>query len=853
METINKLVKLLWAKSNPYKSLRQHMVEVGETAGALLRNSIYSTILHELSEQLGLSEDDTVRTVCYIASLHDIGKCHPDFQKSDPHIAEFIAENELKAEPSLISGFRHEKYSAVITERILKNERKYAKPEKDLICRVVILHHQGKEGVNYYDRLTDLTRHKPWIDAQNAIEEELYNFYKPAVFKLNGAHADSVGMLLTGIIIFADWIASGEFFFNEPALDNINDIARNAQKRAQDFILHSGYSLGDKIECDNIYDLWEWMNPSDLRPLQSSINDYFAHEPRKDIAAVIIEAPMGEGKTEAGLYSAIRMGNDLGKQGIYVALPTAATANQMYTRVAQVLDENGVGKVRLLHSTAALSDIATAKEKIDTEDGRIALSWTTPIKRGLLSPNAVGTIDQAMMAALAIKYGVLRLLGLATKVLIIDEIHAYDTYMSEIIFTLLKWCRALKIPVVMLSATLPTDKYKDMLAIYDCKNEVKRPYPCVTIIKNDQSMDLLNVGDTFMKMKLICTIHFEKADDYDYINELAFSKVEEGGCLCLLVNTVQRAQTLYRLLKEKNNKDCEIILFHARFSVKLRQETENRCLRLFGKDKSERPVKAILVATQVVEQSLDLDFDAMITDIAPIDLILQRAGRVHRHRNTQRPCKLKEASVDVLTAPPGAFSIYQQVLIDLTANVLAQKDTISLPEDIPTLVSLVYDNIDQADFQRQMEYRFEEDMKKSEASIVRLHDPSPKGFMLGRGRETLTFDDSENAFSFLSAKTRDGEVTVSIALLNCELYNIIKSSIKLSNELLRHVFSESVSITLKSVSELINENEQLFYKCDGLLNGTYILPSEDGRCVFEDGSLIEMDREIGLIIERKKK
>ncbi|MFR6378830.1 MAG: DEAD/DEAH box helicase [Evtepia sp.] len=167
---------------------------------------------------------------------------------------------------------------------------------------------------------------------------------------------------------------------------------------------------------------------------------------------VLIEAPMGEGKTEAGIYAALQMARQWKKHGFYVGLPTSATSNQMVGRMREFLALHGLeDTVRLLHSMAWLVDEDLPEMQFDTEEKAYAARWLLPVRRGLLAPYAVGTVDQAMMAVLMVKYGVLRLLGLAQKTLVIDELHSYDVYMSELIERLLEWCKALEIPVVMLS------------------------------------------------------------------------------------------------------------------------------------------------------------------------------------------------------------------------------------------------------------------------------------------------------------------------------------------------------------------------------------------------------------------
>ncbi|MBQ3590315.1 MAG: DEAD/DEAH box helicase, partial [Clostridia bacterium] len=217
-----------------------------------------------------------------------------------------------------------------------------------------------------------------------------------------------------------------------------------------------------RIHEKHIWDIWSWMKPESLRPVQSVLDTYLSSKNEMPVL-MILEAPMGEGKTEAGIYAALQMAEYWTKNGLYIGLPTAATSNQMHNRVNSLLETHHIGAARLLHSMAWLEE--TDDTSVKDADNEYS-DWLKPSKRALLSPWAVGTVDQVLMSVLRVKYGVLRLLGLFGKVLVLDEIHAYDAYMSSIIKRLLEWCKVLKIPVVMLSATLPEEKRAELLAVY---------------------------------------------------------------------------------------------------------------------------------------------------------------------------------------------------------------------------------------------------------------------------------------------------------------------------------------------------------------------------------------------------
>ena len=236
--------------------------------------------------------------------------------------------------------------------------------------------------------------------------------------------------------------------------------------------------------------------------------------------------------------------------------------------------------------------------EFETEEARYAAGWLLPARRGLLSSYAVGMVGQAMMSVLMVKHGVLRLLGLAGKALAIDELHAYDVYMSEILHRLLEWCRVLEIPVVLLFAALPPEKRGQMLSA--CTDERAEPcYPAVTAVTESGKMIVRLVSCTERRQTVrvsLCPLLRREEE----IARMAAGLVEQDGCLCVLLNTVRQAQAVCSVLRTVGFAG-ELLLFHARFSAGQRDEIEWRCIRLLGKDKAHRSKKAILAATQVVE------------------------------------------------------------------------------------------------------------------------------------------------------------------------------------------------------------------------------------------------------------
>lgn len=512
--------------------------------------------------------------------------------------------------------------------------------------------------------------------------------------------------------------------------------------------------------------------PEGMRPLQRCCE----REANENALLTIIEAPMGEGKTEAALYLAGRICRAYNKRGIYLALPTAATSNQMVGRVRSLLSDHGSGNVRLLHSMAWLVDDAyVSANAFDIEDGQQASDWTKPLRRGMLSENAVGTVDQAMASVLRLKYGMLRLLGLAGKVLIIDEIHAYDIYMSTIIARLLEWCRMMKIPVILLSATMQDRQKLKYLNCYGIKDVVlAKEYPLITQVKDNGGLKQSIVGRAYMNR----IYYFNTAALGDNIEEIAGTVLEtakDGGCICVLMNTVRRAQILYRTLRDRDEKD--ILLFHARFPAARRAEIERNCLELFGK-KGKRPGRMILVCTQVVEQSLDVCFDAMITEIAPMDMLLQRAGRVHRHEGNIRPKRLSLPTITVIlpdaTAPAEAGErynvnglIYSPLVLQNTERLLLNRDCVHVPEDVRECVEEAYSEVAGDDLELYIKTATEEQLKVFKAESCIFPEPREDYFFgeSGNNAAGLRLEENDDAAIVKGAATRDGDETVRICFL----------------------------------------------------------------------------------------
>jgi CRISPR-associated endonuclease/helicase Cas3 len=365
----------------------------------------------------------------------------------------------------------------------------------------------------------------------------------------------------------------------------------------------------------------------------------------------IIEDLTGTGKTEAALTLAHRIMASGGADGLYVALPTMATANAMYGRVARayrsLFEVDSNPSLVLAHGDNKLvkefsDSILPVKEGVSREgygkDEETAIGKCTQWladnrKKSLLADVGIGTIDQALIAVLKSKYQSLRLFGLFGKVLIVDEVHACDSYMNEILKRLLEFHVRLGGSAILLSATLPTATKMEFAGVYSSSSDLveeqssKSPYPLVTHVtgSKQEEIEIPSASDVEKR------VNVEFLHNESEVEKYLFESAREGLCACWIRNTVHDAIEAYEKLKEKSG-DVENLLFHARFALGDRLDKERDIKSFFGKDgtHADRTGK-ILIATQVVEQSLDLDFDVMVSDLAPIDSLIQRAGRLRRH------------------------------------------------------------------------------------------------------------------------------------------------------------------------------------------------------------------------------
>lgn len=674
-----------WAKTDPISgkpalTVRDHCLIVGAVAEAVRR------LLPPACQRL--APEGTVT----LTAAHDIGKITPGFLlKARPH---WDFENALGQ--SFYEG-NHAKVSQAYLAS-LPSARLGHKPF-DWVLAAGGHHGKYPSPTGYVRKIVEDGLEWPALLRAELIEELEAVFGKlPAVDIPKGPLVH----WLTGFITFSDWIGSDTRWFPSATDGTLADreTAASVRNTAAGAVEEIGWHHREVHQEKHFRELFPGLeNP---RPLQDAL-----------IAAMdapglyIVEAPMGVGKTEAALAACYRRWTDGGERGLYFALPTQLTSNRIHARVstflANVISDPVVAS--LVHGNAWMQEGRVSKitPTAGDEKGAAELGvWYASGRKSLLAAFGTGTIDQAIMSCLPVKHSSLRLFALSGKMVIIDEVHSYDPYTSALVDRTVRWLLDVGCSVIVLSATLSSGRRQSLVrAARAEEREASMAYPLITKVANGS--DVSEAIPVDAEVAQSSSIQIERIDpSRESLWQDLADAAEAGACVVVIRNTVALAQETYRQIKSRcRDRGVLFGLVHSRFPQFMRDENEGIWMDHLGKNSRSRPSGCVLVATQVVEQSVDIDADLLVTDLAPVDLILQRLGRLHRH---QRPrptgfelprCIVLAPEVDwaqdgraikvalgpsAFVYPP--FSLFQadRVLSRLSGN------TISLPQDIRPLV-----------------------------------------------------------------------------------------------------------------------------------------------------------------------
>lgn len=774
-----------WGKAdsatNRWHPLVYHMLDVA----AVARKTISSNIVfcRNWSDQLDLKHEELLDIIAWIAAIHDLGKFASDFQCKIPELSEKL----IGIRKTNRIGESHPASAWLLWNRIIRKAMIQNHGIKEKLTSYILSeyfnsieplltasfgHHgaPSKEPQDHSPLILEALY--PKNTSSSALEliklflgvfpgaKKIFEDPEAVCKKQDVFRAFSFP--LSGLIITADWTASdpNNFFFeydmgdlqieNKLNTDGILRYYKKSLKQAEQVIERQGIksskpaTLGDPWRV--LFDDLQKYKPS---PLQQTVLDHnFSNDP----SLFIIEDIAGAGKTEAALILISRLMQGGMADGFYFGLPTMATSNGMYPRIAKLyeklFDEKEKPSLILAHGASALHEDFQksilpehVNENIDLEhneknksDNQLTSSaacrqWLADrSKKVFLAQVGVGSIDQAMLAVIYSRHFSLRMYGLGSRILIIDEVHAYDVYMQKIIQNLLQFQASQGKSVILLSATLPAYLKHNLSQSYlsglqnennsnKCsiienseivdKKESDVPYPLMTVIQKDR-IDPIPVQARSDNCRTV-SLNFIGIEDevYTFIENASNS----GKCIVWIRNTVGDVQNAYASLAQRISSD-KLLMFHSRFAMRHRQDIEDKVLSIFGSDSNEKQRKGqVLIASQVVEQSLDLDFDEMIIDLCPIDLVIQRVGRLRRHNRDATGNKINssdqrgQAILNIFGPDPdrvddknwykdhfpGASYVYDNPgILWRTASILKESGEIRIPDKLRFLVEMVY-------------------------------------------------------------------------------------------------------------------------------------------------------------------
>ncbi|WP_459830389.1 CRISPR-associated helicase Cas3' [Hydrogenophilus islandicus] len=710
--------------------LVDHCLDVAVVFRALLE-------LPHVARGLGALTESQKARLAVLAFLHDLGKCNWGFQaKADPnaretagHLLEAVA---LLYEPEL-QALWPPAWLELITDIAGWFQDDVGEQALQMLF-ASISHHGWPISLNdYWNQGADRDSLKWWrarkgYDPAAALAElsEAVRCAFPAAFAANVPKIDATPALqqrFAGLVMLADWIGSDTQFFPYRASPD-EDRQAFAQAAAERALAAIGLLPPKERRVEHFKATFGF----DPTPLQAKLAQELAISDATRL--VLVESDTGSGKTEAALAWFLRLYTAGKVDGLYFALPTRVAARELYTRVLRAVEaafpaQNRPGPVLLAAPgyvkvdgedlPALLTDpsgtlwdegwSADGKRQIDEKGAwrRDRLWSAARPKRFLAAPVAVGTIDQALLSVLQVKHSLLRSVCLDRHLLVVDEVHASDPYMREVLRALLDGHLQRGGWALLLSATLG----EAAAAPYfqrECQPlqaAIARPYPLITTRSSAIPIPATRTREVAVALSPTLT------DDAALLPPL-IDALARGARVLVVCNTVARANALFRAVEAaltEKRPDLLPALFalkgvrcphHGRFAREDRERLDAAVTAALGKGSAARA--QLLIGTQTLEQSLDIDADGLVTDLAPMDVLIQRFGRLHRHSDRPRPegFERPQALVRVpekelaayldregkLRAPAGLGAVYSDGrVLQLTWQSLAANPILQLPAE----------------------------------------------------------------------------------------------------------------------------------------------------------------------------
>lgn len=610
-ELIPGVPRALWGKgkTESFHPLLFHMLDVGWVARLMMEHfssdRFVKMVLGSVTPtQLGL-----------LVALHDLGKASPAFQLKRKDLIEHWRSGftwpTAEVEAANSTEVSHGRVGAAVLRTVLSERYGLARPAAALLADSLAGHHGrfaefeqvesvGKGRLGTWSGLG--SGQERWAQLRSCLVEVLEGCFDGVRASCPPQFPPTSALVLAGLVSVADWIGSNEEWFPYCPQDDLPTYHTEAVDKARFALAELGFARWEPREGEFRNRFGFEPFPVQQRVAELGRNIAESAEP----AIVVVEAEMGSGKTEAAFDLVAELVGAGLAAGAYIALPTRATANQMFQRVVSFLRECSASPeavVQLAHGLARLdadfdellgippAPPVTPSEVYDDTSAKVrADEWFTSTKRSLLAPWGVGTVDAALIAALRVKHGPVRIFGLADKVVVIDEVHAYDLYMSTLLDRLLEWFGSLGVSVVLLSATLPATRRQELLSAWSAREiEVPGGYPLVSWAtrsgEGSQTADPARRAEVRLECRL-------GSSDPSVVAELLIDAVESGGCVAMVCNTVGRAQEMYQAVAEQADDDTELLLLHARIPFDDRLAREKQITGKFGRT-GDRPERAI--------------------------------------------------------------------------------------------------------------------------------------------------------------------------------------------------------------------------------------------------------------------
>ena len=701
MEKFSTLIPhdILGKKNKEYSlPLIYHLLDVA-CVGAYLWDS---WLCKEVKEQIEFCLPEARSLLLLACYIHDIGKCSDFFQK------------QLDGEK--VTGWKDH---VTVTNSMLayylleKNTDKYRSLAKSFVRELISYHH----GI----QSTRDTEQKLW---DNFISFDQISSYIDTVLKHLGLTKDcfftkytdipfSIRDILSGLLIMADWIGSNDniFYYYKDHVPNYELRKNSALGDIKNLL--GGTEYKQFANHTDFFTSVFGFNPNALQQAVGSVNV----EEKK---LVFVEAPTGHGKTEAALSLVYRYLNSPScyDRGIYIAMPTCATSNALYYRINNFIQSICINPdfCKLHHSKANLF-FYNKNNKVDVDNENNSDEIVMENKRDDLKDSVfkykltnarkyiIGTVDHILKMCMNVKHFTMHHACLVNHIIVFDEVHSYDARMFSCLCASLAFLSKYNVPVIILSATMPEDKRQKLMEAYGKdKSLCLNAYPKSEHIIDDPTV--IRVGEKenhkYVHFDLSTQTEFHPSDEYEKDANAVINKIKQLGCngyYGVVVNTVERSQNFSEIFIKEFGKE-NVILLHSRMTSEHRSKVEKQVLSIVGKDKDTKGVPKdrksgkyfkVIIATQIVEQSIDIDFDCLFTDLCPMDALVQRVGRLHRHsqNNPYRPEALREEWCFVLQAYSNSDVIHNDMVSYCEEKLLTKDD---IKTFIDKYSKLVYDS-----------------------------------------------------------------------------------------------------------------------------------------------------------------